>query len=235
MVVVVVAWWRRCRRGGRRRRGAWCGGRDGGASCVGRRRGRRRGRRPCGTRADAIGDPDRVASCRWLAQRWHGARGRRLGRRRGAGPRRGGELGPGLGRHAGRGAQRGCARPCGGPRTRRGRRATWGGSLGQEPPGATTTRTASRTATPARPASMPAGASPLAPPRMARRAQGSSNSSRIKKPASGSGASAVRDVTASSSMSHPFLERRPARRSPQRRTAWPGSKLTRRRPLNGAP
>ena len=106
-------------------------------------------------------------------------------------------------------------------------RSAWGGNLGRDPPGASTTSTASRTATPARPASMPRrwepgawgissnGAADAVGPAPSPRVW--SNSWPIKNAASGSGPSPP-DVTSSSSMSHPFLERRPARRSPQRRT-----------------
>jgi hypothetical protein len=103
-------------------------------------------------------------------------------------------------------------------------RTTWGGSLGRLPPGATMTRTASRTATPARPASMPrrwdpsGWASSVPSLCTAAPGRGSSNSSRIKKSASGSGVSSAPGSAPLSSMSHPFLVRRLGRRFPQRRT-----------------
>jgi hypothetical protein len=105
------------------------------------------------------------------------------------------------------------ARPC----------TVCGGSLGRDPPGATTTSTASSRATPARPASMPrrwdprcfssAPSSGAATP-----GHGSSNFSRIWKSASGSGVSWAPGVAPLSSMSRPFLVRQPGRRFPRRRT-----------------
>lgn len=99
--------------------------------------------------------------------------------------------------------------------------ASWGGNLGLEPPGATTTRTASRTATPARPASMPRRCEPswrASAASSASSSRGLSNSARIRKSASGSCVSPAPGAVPSSSMSHPFLVRRPSRRFPQRRT-----------------